>query len=126
MKMKLYKSSGLLVMASVAAIWSSCQKDGNPNKLPSVSTDTYVGKVDGFTSSEEIYPSNLVAYWNFDNTKNEKLSSTAPTSSLGDSYITAGVKGSALALNAGYVYYASQFNTFKTTDIKNNWHFKNL
>jgi hypothetical protein len=115
---KIYKGGSYLLLALAAVTWSSCKKDGNPNKLPSVSTDTYVGKVDGFNTSEEIYPTNLVAYWSFDNTTNEKLSSTAPTTSVGNTYIAGGVRGQALALSSGYLYYASQFNAFKTTALK--------
>lgn len=115
---KTYKNISLLLLASSAMLWSSCKKDGNPNHLPSVSPDTYAGKVDGFSSSDEIYPTNLVAYWSFDNTLNEKFSNTGPTTSAGNSYITAGVKGQALALNNGYIYYANQFNAFKVAALK--------
>ncbi|MES2275032.1 MAG: LamG-like jellyroll fold domain-containing protein [Bacteroidota bacterium] len=115
---KLYQSGSFLLLALAATMVSSCQKDGNPNKLPSVSTDSYAGKVDGFNTSEEIYPTNLVAYWSFDNTTNEKLSSTAVTSAAGNTYITGGVRGQALALNNGYLYYASQFNAFKVAALK--------
>lgn len=114
----LYKDGAFLLLALSATMWSSCKKDGNPNNLPSVSTDSYVGKVDGFNSTEEIYPANLVAYWSFDNTTNEKISGTASTSGSGNTFITAGVKGQALALNAGYLYYANQFNAFKTAALK--------
>jgi hypothetical protein len=115
---KLYKNRGLFMLAVVATTLYACKKDGNPNKLPSVSTETYVGKIDGFNTADEVFPGNLVAYWNFDNTKNEKISGTAPSTSAGDTYLAAGVKGQALALNAGYVYYTNQFNAFKTTALK--------
>jgi hypothetical protein len=114
----LYGGRNLLLLALTATIFNSCKKDGNPNKLPSVSPDTYAGKVDGYNSSDEIYSSNLVAYWSFDDTKAEKISNKAPTASSGDTYIAGGVKGKALALNAGYVYYASQFDAFKAAALK--------
>lgn len=102
---------------AIAAL-SSCKKDGNPNNLPDVSAAAYEGKIDGYTSSDEIYPASLVAYWSFDATKNETKSNTAPTSSANDALVAGGVKGQALSLNAGYVYYASQFNAFKTDALK--------
>ncbi len=115
---KIYKNRGLFVLAALTTTLYACKKDGNPNNLPSVSTASYVGKIDGFNTADEVFPNNLVAYWNFDNTKNEKISGTAPSASAGDTYLTTGIKGQALALNAGYVYYANQFSTFKTTALK--------
>ena len=96
----------------------SCKKDGNPNNLPSVSTADYVGKIDGFTSSDEVFPESLVAYWPFDNTKNEVKSNTAPGTSVNDSYVSAGIKGQALRLNGGFLYYPTQFNAFKTAAFR--------
>lgn len=108
----------LILIVSAVSVLSSCEKDGNPNKLPDVSPTAYEGKIDGYTSSDEIYPANLVAYWSFDGTKNETKSNTAPTSSSNDVLVAGGVKGQALSLNAGFVYYASQFNAFKTEALK--------
>ncbi|HCL06200.1 MAG TPA: hypothetical protein DHW64_09640 [Chitinophagaceae bacterium] len=113
-----YKISRTLVIASIAVAAISCKKDGNPNKLPSVSTATYEGTVDGYKSSDEVYPDNLIAYWSFDDTKNELKSATAPTTSANDSYVTGGVRGKALNLAAGYLYYATQFQAFKTASLK--------
>ncbi len=96
----------------------SCKKDGNPNNLPSVSPATYAGTIDGYNSSDEIYPNNLIAYWSFDDTKNELKSRTAPGSSLNDSYVTGGVKGKALNLSAGFVYYPTQFQRFRSDSLK--------
>lgn len=104
--------------ALILSLSFSCKKDGNPNKLPSVSPSDYAGKIDGYSSSDEINPTNQVAYWSFDNNENETLSSTAPTSSLNDGIVTGGVRGKALNLNAGYVYYAKQFTKFKTDSLK--------
>lgn len=109
--------SKLIVCVLALSVLSSCEKDGNPNNLPEVSTAQYEGKIDGYLSSDDVYSKNLVAYWTFDDTKNETISKTAPTSSLNDSYIT-GVKGKALKLNAGFVYYATQINAFKTDALK--------
>lgn len=113
----LYINSVILTVLAVTFI-SSCKKDGNPNKLPSVSTASYEGKIDGYNSSDEIYPQNLVAYWSFDGTKNEIKSNTAPTATANDALVEGGVKGQALNLTAGYLYYATQFNAFKTDALK--------
>jgi len=91
----------LLTMAIFAIMGVSCKKDGNPNNLPSVSTATYEGKIDGYTSSNEVFPENLIAYWSFDDTKNELVSGTAPSSSANDSYVTGGGRGKALSRSAG-------------------------
>lgn len=107
---------GLLFLS--VSLTVSCKKDGNPNNLPSVTTSTYDGKIDGYTSSNEVFPENLIAYWSFDDTKNEVLSGTAPGSSANDSYVADGVRGKALNLAAGYVYFPTQFIKFKTDSLK--------
>ena len=101
------------------AIFSSCKKSDNPNDLPDVDSSQYAGKIDGFSSSDEIYSKNLVAYWSFDGNKNEIKTGTAPTSSANDSFLAAGVKGQAISLNAGYLYYGKQFDALKTAALKN-------
>lgn len=106
-----------LMMASVIS-FAACKKDGNPNKLPGVSPDAYTGKIDGYNSSEEVYPNNVIAYWSFDDTKNETKSGTAPSKSVNDSYAADGVRGKALELAAGYVYFNTQFARFKTDSMK--------
>ncbi len=113
-----HKMNRTLLIAALALAAVSCKKDGNPNNLPSVSTATYEGTIDGYKSSDEVFPDNLIAYWSFDDTKNELKSSTAPTSSANDTYAAGGVRGKALNLNAGYLYYATQFQAFKTAALK--------
>ncbi|HMP91517.1 MAG TPA: LamG domain-containing protein [Phnomibacter sp.] len=95
----------------------ACKKDGNPNRLPAVSPADYAGKIDGFESSDEIYPTNLVAQWTFDGNSNEKLSNAAPTQSANATLVAGGVKGQALSLNAGYVYFARQFAKFTPSTL---------
>ncbi len=107
-----------LLFCTAAALLTACKKDGNPNNLPSVSPDDYIGKIDGFDSSGQVFASNLIAYWSFDDTKQERISGIQPTQSANDSYVTGGVRGKALALAAGYVYYAQQFPKFKTDSLK--------
>jgi len=118
MKKNLLNISSLVVCLLTVSVLSSCEKDGNPNNLPEVSTAQYEGKIDGYSSTDDVYPKNLVAYWSFEDTKNETISKTAPTSSLNDSYVTGGVKGKALKLNAGFVYYATQMDAFKSEALK--------
>lgn len=120
--MKLIKKQHIVIsiagMILSVFLLISCKKDGNPNNLPGVSPADYEGTVDGFHSSDEIFPQNLVAYWSFDGTKNEIKTGVAPTSSANDSYIDGGVRGKALKLNAGYLYFAHQFPAFKTDSLK--------
>ncbi|GEO02615.1 hypothetical protein AAE02nite_02790 [Adhaeribacter aerolatus] len=114
----LYIKNCCLGIALAATILSSCEYDGNPNNLADVSPADYEGKIDGYTSSEEIYPNNLIAYWSFDDNKNETISNTAPTSTANDSFVEGGVRGKALNLNGGWLYYAKQFENFKTDKLK--------
>jgi hypothetical protein len=105
-------------LAIALCVLSACKKDGNPNNLPEVSAADYEGKIDGFNNSEEVFPNNMVAYWNFDGNKNETKSNTSPTASVNDAYVPDGVRGQALSLNNGYIYYAKQLNAFKTDSLK--------
>ena len=114
----LYHIKPIVCFAIAATILSSCKKDGNPNNLPDVSTADYAGKIDGYNSSDEIYPNNLVAYWSFDDTKNEMKRGISPTSSANDTFIDGGVRGKALRLNAGSVYYSSPFPQLKTHSLQ--------
>ncbi|TKC04751.1 LamG domain-containing protein [Pedobacter polaris] len=109
-----YVMLGLLV-GSVTL--SSCKKDDNPNDLEEVDPADYVGTIDGFKSSDEIYPANLVAYFSFDENYAEKISGTAPTLAAGNTLVT-GIKGKAVSLNAGYLYYGTQLANLKTDVFK--------
>jgi hypothetical protein len=108
--------AGIVLLALILV--SGCKKDGNPNKLPPVSPKDYEGKVDGFLNSDEIYPKNLVAYWSFDGTNNELKTGTAPTSASGATFLDTGVRGKALKLDAGYLYFVKQFGAFKKDSLK--------
>jgi hypothetical protein len=110
--------NAFVCLALFSIVGSSCKKDGNPNNLPGVSPDAYVGKIDGFTSSDEIFPENLIAYWSFDDTKNELKSATAPGLAANDAFVAGGVRGKALSLNAGYLFYPTLFQKFKTDSLK--------
>jgi hypothetical protein len=115
--LNLYKTRCMMLVVIIASVSSSCKKDGNPNNLPEVNPKDYEGTIGGFKTSDEILKDNLVAYFSFDDTYNEKFSNNAPTSKSGDSFVE-GFKGKALNLNAGYLYYATQFAAFKTDALK--------
>lgn len=96
----------------------SCKKDGNPNNLPDIDKSKYEGTVDGYRSSDEVAPDNLVAYWDFEGSLNEKISGFAPVTTQGNSFVDAGLRGKALSLNAGFLYFNKQFEVFKTDNFK--------
>jgi hypothetical protein len=60
--------------------------------------------INGYNSSADVASDNLLAYWSFDGTNSETISSTAPSTAVGDAFVT-GVKGQALGLTAGYLLY---------------------
>lgn len=92
----------------------SCSKV-NPNHLPSVSPSDFADKIEGFDSSGQVAASNLIAYWSFDGSETESISGLSPTSTSNDSYIDNGVRGKALKLDNGYLYYAAQFPKLDTS-----------
>lgn len=98
----------LLLPAVIGLIMLGGCKKGNPNNLPSVSPSDFAGKIQGFDSSGQVASDHLVAYWNFDGNQKEAISGIAPTSSLNATFIPNGVRGQALSLDSGYLYYASQ------------------
>lgn len=115
---KIIKTWPAWVMAFLGCvvITTSCKKT-NQNDLPGTSPNDFGDKIDGYDSSEQIYTSNLVAYWSFDDTKAERKSGITPTSSVNDSYVTGGVRGKALNLANGYLYYGTQIPAFNA-DLK--------
>lgn len=58
----------------------------------------------GFVNSSEVAKANLLAYWNFDNNKNETKSNTAPLKDVNSSF-EKGIKGQGLHLSSGYLVY---------------------
>ena len=56
-----YKLSRTWILSLVLLAAVSCKKDGNPNNLPDVNPADYDGKIDGYTSSDEVFPKNLIA-----------------------------------------------------------------
>ncbi|HSK14153.1 MAG TPA: LamG domain-containing protein [Phnomibacter sp.] len=120
--MYLYKNihllSGAMLFAGSMALFTACKKDGNPNRLPPVDPSQYEGTIDGYRSSDEVFPQNLMAHWSFDDNANEKLTNTAPTTTQGNTLVDGGVRGRALSLNNGFLYYATQFPKFNSDTLR--------
>lgn len=115
---KRHRINSWVIALCISTGFIACKKDGNPNNLPPVNAGDYAGTIDGFKSSDEVFPDKQIAYWSFDDTKNELKSGTAPTTSVNNSFVAGGVKGKALSFAAGYLYYATQFQKFKTDSLK--------
>jgi hypothetical protein len=60
--------------------------------------------IGGYNTANDVAAANLLAHWTFDNTNNEIISGTAPTTATGNSFVT-GQVGQALNLSAGYLLY---------------------
>ncbi len=82
-----------------SAAMTSCSKSSTPPDVP-------LPPIGGYANSDAVAATNLVAYWNFDGNQNEMKSGTAATSSANATYTT-GVKGQAVKLDSGYVFYNS-------------------
>lgn len=65
------------------------------------SDDESLPPIDGFNNSNEVAASNLKAHWTFDDTNNERLSSTAPNGTFGTVGFETGQIGKALKLTKG-------------------------
>ncbi|WP_285010688.1 LamG domain-containing protein [Pedobacter faecalis] len=111
----IYMVGSLIAMASVLVV--SCKETDNPNNLPEVDPRDYEGKIEGYNNADEVYPRNLKAHWTFDDINTEVKTGTAPTQTANASYV-AGVKGKAIRLENGYLYYATQLPAFKTDSLK--------
>lgn len=82
-------------LLATTTLISGCSDDDN-NELP---------KIDGYNNSDEVASSNLLAHWSFDDTNNERLSSTAPSNTFGTVGFTDGQIGRALKLTQGVLVY---------------------
>jgi Concanavalin A-like lectin/glucanases superfamily len=91
------RTRNMLVIASSFFIaFSSCKKNHDVTLPP----------IGGYNSSDEVAAANLVAYWSFEGSQSEVKSGTAVTSSDRATYST-GVKGQAISLDSGYLFYTS-------------------
>lgn len=92
----------LLTLALTAmCLLNSCVKD-----VSSADVFTQGGQppIGTYNSSDDVAKANLVAHWTFDGTQSESISNAAPATAINATY-TAGVKGQALRLDAGYLLY---------------------
>ena len=76
---------------------------GNCNK----NNDVPLPQIGGYNNSNEVAAANLKAYWPLDGNGTESKSGTVPTSTVGVTYATGGIKGQAATFSNGYIYYAS-------------------
>ena len=74
---------------------AGCKDDPKDPELP---------KIGGYNNSNEVAAANLKAHWTFDGSLNERISSTAASTSLRSSFLT-GIKGQAVKLDSGYILY---------------------
>lgn len=105
-----YLCAGAMAVAGLAV--SAC--DDDENALP---------PIDGYNNSNEVASDNLMAHWTFDDTNNERLSSTAPSNTYGGTGavgFTTGQIGKALQLNKGVLVYPSITN-INTANALNNF-----
>lgn len=82
-----------------SAALTSCSKDDTSPDVP-------LPPIGGYAASDSVAAANLVAYWNFDGNQKEVKSGTDATSSANATY-TSGIKGQAVKLDSGYVFYNS-------------------
>lgn len=110
-----FLSGSALLLSAIC--FSSCDKE-NQNNLPGTSPDAYAGKIDGFDSSGQIFPDNLVAYWGFNSSTSEQKTGIAPTTSSNATLVDGGITGKALKLSQGFLYFGQQLPAFKTEAFK--------
>jgi hypothetical protein len=102
-----YLSIGAVAVA-LALVVGACKDD---DELP---------QIDGYNNSDEVASSNLVAHWTFDSDNNERISNTAPTTTLGTVASTQGKLGNALQLTKGAIVYPP-ITAINTVDALNNF-----
>lgn len=99
MQNKIFKwtRNGLIAGALIFSISSCGSKGGGDVVLPPIG---------GYANSDAVAAANRVAYWNFDGNQMETKTSTAPSSISRVTY-TPGIKGQAVKLDSGYLFYNS-------------------
>jgi hypothetical protein len=106
-RLKKYVVAGMVGVAGLA-VWSC---DDDENALP---------PIDGYNNSDEVAAENLLAHWSFDDTYNERKSSTAPTTTLGAVGFAEGQIGKALQLTKGALSYPS-ISAINSVDALSNF-----
>lgn len=105
-KLNYWLMTGMVAMAAM----TSCGSDGD-DTLPTI---------DGYNNSNEVAASNLIAHWSFDDTNNERISSTAPSNTFGSASFTTGQIGNALKLDQGVLVYPT-IAAVNTANAMNNY-----
>ncbi len=100
-----YFASGIIA-ASLLTL-AACSKD---DELP---------QIDGYNNSNEVAATNLKAHWTFDDTNNERLSSTGPNGTFGTVGFTEGQIGKALKLTSGALVYPSIASIGEANSLNN-------
>lgn len=96
--MKTIKLSGLaLAIALNIGLLVSCSNNDSATPLPPIG---------GYNSADEVAAADLVAYWPLNGNGKESKSNTAPTTTVGTTFV-AGAKGQCASLNSGYLDYPS-------------------
>ena len=90
-------SSCLAAVITAGVLFSGCDKNN----------DIVIPPIGGYNNSDEVGAANLTGYWNLDGDGKESKSGANPTSSVGATYVSGGIKGQALSLTNGYLYYAA-------------------
>ncbi len=102
-----FLTGGAIVVALFT--FAGCSKDDA--KLPAI---------DGYNNSNEVASTNLLANWTFDDTNNERISSTPPTKTYGTVGFTTGQIGKALQLTKGALVYPA-ITKINTANALNNF-----
>ena len=84
-------------MTLAMATLSSCSKSSEEDALPAIG---------GYNSADEVGATDLVAYWPLNGSGVEAKSSTAPSATVGTTWVS-GVKGQGASFNAGFLNYPS-------------------
>ncbi len=93
--------SGLVFLCIAGVSMTACTKVEKDDNFPKGDPPPVAG---GYTNSDQVAASSLLAYWSFDGDNKEKKSGIAPSVERNNSFVT-GIKGQALHLNAGYLFY---------------------
>ena len=92
------KTNMILALAVVlTTISTSCKKKD-------AAVDVPLPPIGGYNNSNEVAAANLKAHWSFDGGLNERISTTAASTSLRATFVT-GIKGQAVKLDSGYIVY---------------------
>ena len=105
-----YIKSRIVYLSFIVVAGVSCKKDGNPNNLPDVSPDAYVGTIDGYhnyrrsvsAKTKSLTGALMIRKMKW---KVELLPLLLPMMLM----LQGELRGKALSLTAGYIYYATQF-----------------